>query len=157
MNAKESITEFVWATSPSVAWDLVYLSEMSDGDIFQPHVHTSREAAEAAEAEGRNGPTLYRITRTSVLADESTPAPEGCDYVFIHSTPEWHMRWSQAGFEAAEHERLNRVWAFPDAAEAVERAALAMQEWRTDEDTVFRAYLLTWSVCAVKEEPLPTA
>jgi hypothetical protein len=155
MNVKQSMTQFVWAASPGVAWDLVFLSEMSDGDIFQPHIHASQEAAEAASTEGRNGPTLYRITRTSVLADENTPAPEGCDYVFIHSTPEWHMRWSKIDFETPENERFNHVWAFVDAAEAVERAALAMQEWRRDEDAVFRAYLLTWSVCAVKETTCP--
>ncbi|MFC9756705.1 hypothetical protein [Streptomyces sp. NPDC056921] len=43
---------------------------------------------------------------------------------------------------------------FPDAAGAIERAALAMQDDRLDEDIVFRAYLLTWSLRSVKEEAL---
>ncbi|MFC9654139.1 MULTISPECIES: hypothetical protein [unclassified Streptomyces] len=156
MTTTQSTTEFVWAPSSDLAWGLVFLSESSDEDIrrlFRPRVHTGQTAAEAADAGQKMGPKLYRITRTSMLADDTTPAPEGLDYAFIYSTHEWHMRWSAINFEVPEQERFNRVSTFPDAAEAIQRARWATEEDRSkDEGIVFRAYLLTWAVHAMNKE-----
>ncbi|MFI5864554.1 hypothetical protein [Streptomyces sp. NPDC051546] len=150
MSAKEHTTRFVWAADPSMAWGLVTLRESADKAVVafaQPHVHGSQEAAMAADAE-RLGVTLYKIERSSEIADVRTPAPAAGCFAFVFSTDEPHMVWSKVDPEAPAQARSIH-WMFPDAAEAVQRAALATQEPRSD-GHVFRAYLLTWSVEAVE-------
>lgn len=153
MSAQESRTRFVWSDSPSMAWGLVLLAESSDSNItrtFSPHAHSRREDAEAAGPGPWPGPTLYRIARTSELADANTPAPGERDYAFVYSTHSWNSRWSNIDFDAYSSGGHNRLSAFPDAAEAIELAERATQEDRSRyEGIVFRAYLLTWSVQAV--------
>ncbi|MGW0604097.1 hypothetical protein [Streptomyces sp. NPDC002640] len=155
MSAQESRTRFVWSDSPSMAWGLVLLAESSDSDItrmFSPHAHRSREDAEAAGPGPWPGPTLYRITRTSAPADAGTLAPGGPDCAFVSSTPSWNSRWSSIDFDAHRNGGHNRLSAFPDAAEAIQRARWATEEDRSRyEGIVFRAYLLTWSVQAVEQ------
>ncbi|MFD3422088.1 hypothetical protein [Streptomyces decoyicus] len=154
MNAQESRTRFVWSDSPSMAWGLVLLAESSDSDItqkFSPHAHSRREDAETVGPGPWPGPTLYRITRTSVLADASTPAPGERDYAFVYSTHSWISRWGNIDFDAHRSGGHNRLSAFSDAAEAIELARHATEEDRSRyEGIVFRAYLLTWSVQAVE-------
>jgi hypothetical protein len=154
MSAQESRTRFVWSGSPSMAWGLVLLAESSDSNItrkFSPHAHSRREDAEAAGPGPWPAPTLYRITRTSELADASTAAPGERDYAFVYSTPSWNSRWSNIDFDAHRSGHHNRLSAFPDAAEAIELAERATDEDRSRyEGIVFRVYLLTWSVQAVE-------
>ncbi|WP_331759244.1 hypothetical protein [Streptomyces anulatus] len=153
MNAHESRTRFVWADSPSMAWGMLLLAESDDSDIsrmFRPHAYTRCEEAEEA-GHGPWGATLYRVTRSCVLASASTPAPDSRDYAFVHSTHAWNSRWTNIDFDAHSAEGHNRLTAFPSAAEAVELAERATEEDRSRyEGIVFRAYLLTWSVQAVE-------
>jgi hypothetical protein len=116
-------------------------------------VHTVQEDAERADADKRMGPTLYRVERTSALADESTPAPQGGNYAFVPCTDEPGVLWSAVDYGAEGQERFPGIgWRYPDAAGAIERAGWANEEPRTiDAGVTFRAYLLTWSVDVVRE------
>ncbi|MDW4912606.1 hypothetical protein [Streptomyces californicus] len=155
MSQHECRTRFVWADSSSMAWGKLLLAESDDSDIsrmFGPHAFSRCDEAEAAGSGPWPGTTLYRVTRSSVLASASTPAPHGTDYAFVSSTPAWNRRWSRIDFDAHRNGVHNRLSAFPDAAEAIQRARWATEEDRSRyEGIVFRAYLLTWSVQAVEQ------
>ncbi|QDN94947.1 hypothetical protein FNV58_01045 (plasmid) [Streptomyces sp. RLB1-9] len=151
MSTLETLTRYVWAESPSLAWGLVNLREADDGAWLSGQVHTAQEDAERQE-DKRTGTALYRVTRTSTLADESTPAPEGEDWVFTYSTEGRHDVWSKpncySSFPGVK--RLDGFWTFPEPREPIERAAWANLEPRTvGYGTAFRAYLLAWSVDVV--------
>ncbi|MCX4799626.1 hypothetical protein OG497_37865 [Streptomyces sp. NBC_01242] len=150
--APESMTQFVWAQGPSLAWGLVSLLHDHGHDFVRPYVYDTREAAEAADADTSMGPTLYRVERTCVLADESTPAPKGGSWAFTYSTNERGCVWNAVDIGVPQGEQFNGLaWRFPDAAEPTQRAEWANQEPRTlDAGVTFRAYLLTWSVGVIE-------
>ncbi|MEV7675040.1 hypothetical protein [Streptomyces sp. NPDC088752] len=117
-----------------------------------PFVHGSQEDAESFPADKRMGGTLYRVTRTSVPADETTAAPEGDDWVFTYSTPERAHLWNKPNcYSPWGLERFDSLsWTFPEPMEPIERAARANQDPRTiDAGELFSAYLLMWSVDVV--------
>lgn len=99
------------------------------------------------------GGTLYRVERTSVLADEDTPAPQGEDWVFTYSTPQRAHVWNKPTPYSPWTDRQRFAyfsWTFPEPTEPIKLAARANLEPRTiDSGEMFRAYLLTWSVDVV--------
>jgi hypothetical protein len=146
----ETLTHYTWADSPALAWGLVHLCDGDAGEWLTERVHATQEDAERADADKRMGATLYRVERTSMLADESTPAPQGDDWVFTYSTPQRAHVWTKPNCyspwpDAKRFDDLS--WTFPEPAEPIKRAARANEEPRTiDSGEMFRAYLLTWSV-----------
>ncbi|MFJ1733209.1 hypothetical protein [Streptomyces sp. NPDC088254] len=153
MRAPETLIHYVWAPSLDLAWGLVNLREADDGEWLAGHVHAAREDAERQEAD-LIGTTLYRVTRTSMLADESTPAPQEDDWVFVWSTERRHNVWSKTNCYSPfpDAKRFDGYWTFPEPQEAIQRAAWANEEPSTRaEGLTFRAYLLTWSVDAVQD------
>lgn len=152
----ETLTQFTWADTPKTAWALVHLRESDDGEWLAPYVHETRESADASEVAGRTDVTLYRVTRTSVLADETTAAPEGEDWVFTYSTPERPLLWNKPNCYSPwpDRKRFDDLsWTYAEPVTPMERAAMANEEPRTRADGLtFRAYLLTWSVDVVTSQ-----
>lgn len=152
MSAPETLTRYVWADTPKAAWGLVMLVDGDNAGFLAGHVYSAQEDAERAEY--RMGATLYRVERTSVMADESTPAPQGDDWVFTYSTGSRPHLWSKPNCYSPfpDAKRFDGYWTFSEPREPIERAAWANLEPRTiDAGEPFRAYLLTWSVDAVRK------
>jgi hypothetical protein len=151
----ETLTRYVWADTPSSAWGLVTLTDDGRHAPLARFVHDSREDAERADTDNRIGHALYRVERTSILADESTPAPQGEEWVFTYSTEGRANVWSKPNRYSPfpDAERFDGYWTFPEPLEPIERAARANLEARTvDSGEAFRVYLLTWSVGVVETE-----